>query len=341
MNYYKTLPTEAELVKVGSRLRCAWRAALTRPWAQLAAAQLVNGTSEDAKEGALLGLLELAGPVDVANDLHTLGALVPVLEQLRGGSGRLRALAAHVVGTAAANNPTVQAQVVALGGVELLLGAPALLQRRVRVPRRSGGVTYAAPPVAAARAAHDEPEARAKALYALSALARGPGLGRDAFMRASGCSVLRGILLAEAEPPRLRKKALLLVTDLAAQRDAPGGDGELREPALLGAVLSLLTPPEGGTPDDDLAEKVLRAMQVYLTADAPAAAAAAEVFLRGGADSALQALRLRLASAAAAAAAEGDDGGYYAELSELRDEVAAALRAAAKQPATFGGHDEL
>ena len=83
----------------------------------------MNGTSEDAKEGALLGLLELVGPVDVANDLHTLGALVPVLEQLRGGSGRLRALAAHVVGTAASNNPTVQAQVVALGGVELLLGA--------------------------------------------------------------------------------------------------------------------------------------------------------------------------------------------------------------------------
>ena len=83
----------------------------------------MNGTSEAAKEGALLGLLELVGPVDVANDLHTLGALLPVLEQLRGSSGTLRALAAHVVGAAAANNPTVQAQVVALGGVELLLGA--------------------------------------------------------------------------------------------------------------------------------------------------------------------------------------------------------------------------
>ena len=312
----------------------ARRAALTRPWAQLAAAQLVNGTSEDSKEGALLGLLELVGPVDVANDLHTLGALMPILEQLRGGSGRLRALAAHVVGTAAANNPTVQAQVVALGGVELLLGAPA---RHARASLLQRFVTYNA--TCAERAAHDEPEARAKALYALSALARGPGLGRDAFMRASGCSVLHGILLAEAEPPRLRKKALLLVTDLAAERDAPAGDDELREPALLGAVLSMLTPPEGAAPDDDLAEKVLRAMQIYLTADAPAAAAAAEAFLRGGADSALQALRLRLASAAAAAFADGDDGGYYAELSELRDDVAAALQAAA-QP-TGGARDEL
>lgn len=60
--------------------------------------------------------------MDVANDLHTLGALAPVLEQLREGSPTLRALAAHVVGTAAANNPHFQAQVVALGGVEVLLG---------------------------------------------------------------------------------------------------------------------------------------------------------------------------------------------------------------------------
>ena len=125
MDYYKSMPTEAELVKVRSAHAAhGWRAALMPKRAQLAAAQLVNGTSEDAKEGALLGLLELVGPVDVANDLHTLGALVPLLEQLSGPSQRLRALAAHVVGAAAANNPTVQAQVVALGGVELLLGAP-------------------------------------------------------------------------------------------------------------------------------------------------------------------------------------------------------------------------
>ena len=156
-------------------------------------------------------------------------------------------------------------------------------------------------------------------------------------MRAGGCAVLRGILLANAEPPRLRKKALLLVTDLAAERDPAGGDDELREPALLGAVLSLLTSPEGAAPDDDLSEKVLRAMRVYLTAEAPAAAAAAEVFLRGGADAALRSLRLRLD---AAAGDGGDDDGYRAELSELRDEVAAALRAAAP-PLSGAPRDEL
>jgi hypothetical protein len=65
------------------------------------------------------------GPVDVANDLHTLGALAPLLDALRASSATVRALAAHVAGAAAANNPHVQAQVVALGGVELLLGARA------------------------------------------------------------------------------------------------------------------------------------------------------------------------------------------------------------------------
>ena len=76
----------------------------------------------------------------------------------------------------------------------------------------------------------------------------------------------------------------------------------------------------------DLVEKVLRAMRVFVTAEAPTAAAAAEVFLRNGADSSLEALRLRLAGAAADA--DEDSGDYYAELRELRDEVAAALRAA-------------
>jgi hypothetical protein len=64
------------------------------------------------------------GFIDVANDLHALGALAPVLQQLRAAAAPVRALAAHVAGAAAAHNPGVQAQVVALGGVELLLGAP-------------------------------------------------------------------------------------------------------------------------------------------------------------------------------------------------------------------------
>ena len=87
------------------------------------AKQLVNGTQEVAVEGALQVLLELVGPADVANELHALGALTPLLEQLSAPAPRIRALAAHVAGAAAANNPPAQAQIVALGGVELLLGA--------------------------------------------------------------------------------------------------------------------------------------------------------------------------------------------------------------------------
>jgi hypothetical protein len=97
---------------------------------QLAASALGNGTDDDAREGALRALLELVGPVDVANDLHTLGALAPLLDALRASSSTVRSLAAHVAGAAAANNPHVQAQVVALGGVELLLGAHTHAQAR-------------------------------------------------------------------------------------------------------------------------------------------------------------------------------------------------------------------
>jgi hypothetical protein len=81
-------------------------------------------------------------------------------------------------------------------------------------------------------------------------------------------------------------------------------------------------------------------MRVYLSAEAPVSAAAATAFLRSGAHGSLEALRLRLAAAVAAEAAEqagdggvsydaGDEGSYYGDLAALRDDVAAALRAAA------------
>jgi hypothetical protein len=129
---------------------------------------------------------------------------------------------------------------------------------------------------------------RAKALYALSALARAPGLGQHAFISGGGVGMLQRILTAPSEPMTLRKKALVLVTDLASARagesssadssgaktgsgqvgagSAVNGDGSdggalpllpaLREPALLRAITALLAPPQEGTPaDDDLTEK--------------------------------------------------------------------------------------
>jgi hypothetical protein len=242
-------------------------------------------------------------------------------------------------------------------------------------------------PASAARAELDEPEVRAKALYALSALARAPGLGQHAFIAGGGVGMLTRILVAPSEPITLRKKALLLVTDLASARAAEssaaasgggsagpgrvaagggsggGASGEdgalpllpaLREPALLRAITALLAPPAEGAPaDDDLTEKVLRAMRVYLSAEAPVAAAAAGAFLRAGAHGSLEALRHRLTAALAAEAAEAaadgassydasyetcEEGSYYGDLAALRDDVAAALRAAAPPP---HHHEEL
>ncbi len=217
---------------------------------------------------------------------------------------------------------------------------------------------------------------RAKALYALSALARAPGLAQEAFLQGGGVPMLHRTLAGAAEPMRLRKKALLLITDLAAT-SVPGAEGRgeglaapaessaplllaLREPPLLRALASLLAPPpEDAAPDDDLAEKarcstrdsrgesaadaaraqVLRAMRVYLSAEVTPAREAAAAFRSGGADGALAALRVRLAAAVAAEAAEADadeEGSYLGDLALLCDHVAAALRAA-----TPPGHDEL
>ncbi len=216
---------------------------------------------------------------------------------------------------------------------------------------------------------------RAKALYALSALARAPGLAQEAFLQGGGVAMLHRTLAGAAEPMRLRKKALLLITDLAAT-SVPGAEGRgeglaapaessaplllaLREPPLLRALASLLAPPEDAAPDDDLAEKarcsardsrgmsaadamraqVLRAMRVYLSAEVTPAREAAVAFRSGGADGALAALRVRLAAAVAAEAAEADaddEGSYLGDLALLCDHVAAALRAA-----TPPGHDEL
>ena len=65
---------------------------------KLVAAHLSNGSDFDTREHMLRVLLDLVGPVDVANDLATLGALAPLLEQLQAGDVRVRALAAHVLG---------------------------------------------------------------------------------------------------------------------------------------------------------------------------------------------------------------------------------------------------
>ena len=258
---------------------------------KLVAAHLSNGSDFDTREHMLRVLLDLVGPVDVANDLATLGALAPLLEQLQAGDVRVRALAAHVLGAAAANNPLFGAQVAQAGGVELLL----------------------------ARLRADEPEPRAKALYALSALARAAGPACEAFLNAHGAHTLRALLTTPTETHLLRRKALVLLTDLLATRQADDVlGGELQ--AVAEAVVSLLRGGGGSAAhthsldEDDAAEKALRGVRQLIISQPSLSVAALEA---AGAQPPMAAMRERLQ----ARAAGEEDGEYVRELLTLLDEV--------------------
>jgi hsp70-interacting protein len=290
MDYLKALPTEAELVRLAvSRLQ----------------ANATGGSVDGAAvEEALQLLLELCDSIDVANDLHTLGALQPVLAQLEGGGARARALAAHVRGTGAANNPPFGAQVAALGGVPALLG-------RLRA---------------------DTGDARGKALFALAALVRAAGPARDAFLEAEGLPAVRAAMAEKAAPLALRRKALVLLTDLAGAELAGASVWGL-PPMEAAAALTALLHAAADSADLDLAEKALAGT---------AALAAAP-----GGGSALRAVKAWQPVEALRAVMEAEteaDIGYLLELRGRRDDVAIALQQAAAMGANSTGgavHDEL
>jgi len=286
MDFLKSLPTEADMVRRAVELL------------------LANGTAaadEQAAEQALQALLELAESADVANDFEALGALEPLLAQLVGPSSeRRRALAAHVLGTGAGNNPPFAAAVAARGGVAALL----------------------------ARLAADEGDAAAKALFALAQLARAAGPARDAFAAAGGPAAARALLASDSRPLGLRRKALVLLTDLADVGLAHSVWGQPVGPAA--AALVGLIRSAAAARDWDLAEKALRGAAGALRAEAAAAAAAMRA---AGAAEALEALRTGLAAAAYGEA--GEDTSFLTELLVMNAQLSMALRAAILE------HDEL
>ncbi|KAH9301744.1 hypothetical protein KI387_013327, partial [Taxus chinensis] len=72
-------------------------------------------------EGVLEELQEHVESIDMANDLHTLGGLVPLLGHLKHPHASIRAKAAEVVTTIVQNNPKSQQLVMDVNGMELLL----------------------------------------------------------------------------------------------------------------------------------------------------------------------------------------------------------------------------
>jgi hypothetical protein len=283
--YFKSQPTQEEMVT-------------------LVAARLRNeSSSADERLSALSVLLDLSSSLDVANDLHTLGALSPTLEQLKHDSAAVRALAAQVLGVAASNNAPVCRQVAELRGADLL----------------------------ALRFANDETETRLRAVYALSSLARACPEARAQFLAAGGAKSLRAALLNDGSELLLRKRALVFLTDLGLLSQLARRADE----QLFAALVAMLRLSQH---DADLAEKALLAMQQSAACEAAQAA-----LRGAGAVDALEVLKDSLERQREAEAAEGHGDGseptFTEELLALRLRVAEAVGAAGPTPANE--HDEL
>lgn len=186
-----------------------------------------QGITHDDIEDLLSELQVHVESIDMANDLHSVGGLVPVIKYLRNSNARIRAKAADVVTTVVQNNPTSQQLVMEASGFEPLLS------------------NFRSDP---------DLTARIKALGALSSLIRNNKPGVSAFRLANGYSGLRDAL--NSESARFQRKALSLTHYLLSEshsdcsvfaqlgfpqlmmRLASSDDSGVRE-AALGGLLEL------------------------------------------------------------------------------------------------------
>uniref|UniRef100_A0A453IE95 Nucleotide exchange factor Fes1 domain-containing protein n=2 Tax=Aegilops tauschii subsp. strangulata TaxID=200361 RepID=A0A453IE95_AEGTS len=144
-------------------------------------------TPEDIED--LLAELQVhVESIDIANDLHSVGGLVPVIRYLRNTNARIRAKAADVVTTVVQNNPTSQQLVMEASGFEPLVS------------------NFTSDP---------DLTARIKALGALSSLIRNNKPGVAAFRLANGYAGLRDAL--NSESARFQRKALSLTHYLLSE----------------------------------------------------------------------------------------------------------------------------
>ncbi|KAG9454617.1 hypothetical protein H6P81_007521 [Aristolochia fimbriata] len=181
-------------------------------------------TSADI-EDMLDELQEHVETIDMANDLHSIGGLVPLLGFLKNPDAGIRAKAADVVTTIVQNNPKSQQLVMEANGLEPLLS------------------NFTSDP---------DVKVRTKALGAISSLIRHNKPGITAFRLANGYAALKDAL--GSENVRFQRKALNLiqylldenvsdckvVTELGFPRVmmhlAASENGEVREAALRGLL---------------------------------------------------------------------------------------------------------
>lgn len=141
-----------------------------------------QGVTPTDIEDMLDELQEHVESIDMANDLHTIGGLVPLLAYLKNPRANIRAKAADVVTTIVQNNPKSQQLVMEANGFEPLVS------------------NFSSDP---------DVTARTKALGAISSLIRHNKPGVAAFRLANGYAALRDALTSENV--RFQRKALNLI----------------------------------------------------------------------------------------------------------------------------------
>ncbi|KAI1458363.1 Fes1-domain-containing protein [Annulohypoxylon moriforme] len=144
--------------------------------AELMQASMAAITSTDpevtleSKLTAFDNLEQLVESLDNANLLSKLGLWTPLLELLGHEEDQLRLMAAWCVGTAVQNNAPSQERLVALGGVEKLVGMA--LGERLPMEKRAGDGDETTGEAVAATSGEETKDVRRKAVYALSSAVR-------------------------------------------------------------------------------------------------------------------------------------------------------------------------
>ncbi|VVA96976.1 unnamed protein product [Arabis nemorensis] len=184
-----------------------------------------HGVTPEDIEDVLDELQEHVESIDMANDLHSIGGLVPLLGFLKNSHANIRAKAADVVSTIVQNNPRSQELVMEVNGLESLLSN---------------------------FTSDTDVHARTQALGAISSLIRHNKTGVTAFKLANGYAGLRDALASDSV--RFQRKALNLLQYLLQEDDsdrsiatglgfprvmmhlASSEDAETREAALRGLL---------------------------------------------------------------------------------------------------------
>mmetsp|Transcript_25572 Transcript_25572/g.81084 ORF Transcript_25572/g.81084 Transcript_25572/m.81084 type:complete len:307 (-) Transcript_25572:343-1263(-) len=192
---------------------------------------IVDGAANaTSKEYALNSLRDLVEPVDNANDFHTLGGLLPTVDLLRHESPKVRAAALGVLAQCASNNHKFSQ----------------ILQEHVPT---------ALDQILTLLVGDGDDDVQARAVSAAGSISRTSLEWRQKLYDAKGIQALRQVL-AWGRTPRLQRRAMELLTDLATLDGVDHPD--MREPELMCAIVVQV-----GSEDLDTMEKALRAVSVF------------------------------------------------------------------------------